>query len=78
MLRVGEALVDRGSPEALGLVAYAGAAFAQVVAEVLALADRIGLRLSGDDEAPARRHFTVTAAMSGCSGTPPGDQRSGR
>jgi thiaminase (transcriptional activator TenA) len=28
---------------------------------VLALADRIGWRLSGDDEARARRHFTVTS-----------------
>jgi thiaminase (transcriptional activator TenA) len=28
---------------------------------VLALADRIGWPLSGDDEARARRHFTVTS-----------------
>ena len=37
------------------------AAFGQVVAEALALADRIGSRLGGDDEARARHHFTLTA-----------------
>jgi thiaminase/transcriptional activator TenA len=62
--RVGEALTDRGSPDtrySAWIGTYASAEFAQVVAEALALADRIGSRLSGDDEARARHHFTVTS-----------------
>jgi hypothetical protein len=41
--------------------AHADAALAQVVAKALALADRIGSRLGGDDEARSRHHFTLTA-----------------
>ena len=62
--RVGEALTDRGSPDtrySAWIGTYASAEFAKVVAEALALADRIGSRLSSDDEARARHHFTVTS-----------------
>jgi len=62
--RVAKALADRGSPDpryGAWIGAYADAEFAQVVAEALALADRIGLRLGGDDEARARHHFTLTS-----------------
>jgi thiaminase (transcriptional activator TenA) len=62
--RVGDALVDRGSPDPryqAWIATYASAEFAQVVAEALALADRVGPGLGGDDEARARRHFTVTS-----------------
>src|SRR6266516_1182127 len=62
--RVGKALMDRGSPDPryrAWIDTYAGPEFDQVVAEALALADRIGSRLGGDDEARAHHHFTVTA-----------------
>jgi thiaminase/transcriptional activator TenA len=54
------------------------AEFAQVVAEALALADRIGPRLGGDDEARGRRHFTVTARYEWMFWTPPGGWSVGR
>jgi thiaminase (transcriptional activator TenA) len=40
---------------------YAGAEFPPGFAEAVALADRIGSRVCGDDEARARRHFSVTS-----------------
>ena len=62
--RVGEALVAKGSPDERyqrWIDSYAGEEFAAVVAEVLAVADDIGPRLSADDELRAARHFAVTA-----------------
>jgi thiaminase/transcriptional activator TenA len=62
--RVGEALVERGSPDeryATWIDTYAGEEFAAVVAEVLALADRIGPNLSEAEKALALRHFCVTS-----------------
>ncbi len=62
--RVGAALVERGSPDPryrAWIDTYAGADFAEVVAEVLALTDRVGARLGADDEMRARRHFATTA-----------------
>ena len=62
--RVGAALVERGSRDPryrAWIDTYAGAEFAQVVAEALALADRIGPQLSHHEEALARQHFAVTA-----------------
>jgi thiaminase (transcriptional activator TenA) len=61
---VGSALVARGSPDARyqrWIDTYAGAGFADVVAEVLALADRVGPTLAAADEARARAHFRATA-----------------
>jgi thiaminase (transcriptional activator TenA) len=62
--RVGAALVERGSPDPryrAWIDTYAGGEFAAVVAEVLALADRVGARLGRDEEARARRHFAATS-----------------
>jgi thiaminase (transcriptional activator TenA) len=62
--RVGDALMSGGSPDPryqAWINTYASAEFAQVVAEALALADRIGPRLGDDDEARARSHFVVTS-----------------
>jgi thiaminase (transcriptional activator TenA) len=61
---VGEALVARGSPEPSyqsWIDTYAGEEFAASVAEVLALADRIGPDLAAGESARANEHF-VTAA----------------
>jgi thiaminase/transcriptional activator TenA len=62
--RVGAALVERGSPDeryATWIDTYAGEEFAAVVAEVLALADRIGPELSETESALAHRHFCLTS-----------------
>jgi thiaminase/transcriptional activator TenA len=62
--RVGEALVERGSPDerySTWIDTYASDEFAAVVAEVLALADRIGPDLSESEKALALQHFCVTA-----------------
>ncbi|MBN9619087.1 MAG: thiaminase II [Actinobacteria bacterium] len=62
--RVGAELVERGSPNPhyqRWIDTYAGDAYAQTVAEVLAAADRLGTGLSPDDERRARRHFVVTS-----------------
>jgi thiaminase/transcriptional activator TenA len=62
--RVGAALVDRGSPDdryRAWINTYAGSEFADVVAEVLALADRVGPQLSHDEAVRARQHFAVTS-----------------
>jgi thiaminase (transcriptional activator TenA) len=61
---VGAALVTRGSPDVRyqrWIDTYAGEEFTGVVAEVLALADRIGPKLSVEAEARARGHFVTTA-----------------
>lgn len=62
--RVGEALVRRGSPDTryqLWIDTYASAEFAAVVAEVLALADRIGPALGADDAARSAQRFVATS-----------------
>jgi thiaminase/transcriptional activator TenA len=62
--RVGEALVRRGSPDVrfqTWINTYAGDAFAETVAEVLVLADRVGPALGADDEQRARGHFVATS-----------------
>jgi thiaminase/transcriptional activator TenA len=62
--QVGAALVERGSPDeryATWIGTYAGDEFAAVVAEVLALADRIGPDLSETESSLARNHFCLTS-----------------
>jgi thiaminase/transcriptional activator TenA len=62
--RVGADLVAAGSPDPryqAWIDTYAGDAFAAVVADVLALADRAGPTLGADDAARARRHFVTTS-----------------
>ena len=62
--RVGAELVGRGSPDpryARWIDTYAGGAFAATVAEVLALADRVGAGLGPDESARATGHFVTTA-----------------
>lgn len=62
--RVGEALVAKGSPDGRyqrWIDTYAGDEFAAVVAEVLAVADELGPRLSADDDRRAAEHFMVTS-----------------
>lgn len=62
--RVGEALVERGSPDARyqrWIDTYAGDEFATTVAQVLAVADRIGPPLGAEDDERAHRHFATTA-----------------
>jgi thiaminase (transcriptional activator TenA) len=62
--RVGAALVAQGSPDRRyqrWIDTYAGEAFAATVAEVLALADRVGVALGDHERARAGVHFTTTA-----------------
>jgi thiaminase/transcriptional activator TenA len=62
--RVGAALVEQGSPDARyqsWIDTYAGDAFAATVAEVLALADRIGAGLADGEDARAARHYVTTS-----------------
>lgn len=62
--RVGAALVQRGSPDpryARWIDTYGGEEFTAVVAEVLALTDRVGAGLGPADEARATAHFGTTA-----------------
>jgi thiaminase/transcriptional activator TenA len=62
--RVGEALVARGSPDPRyqrWIDTYAGEAFAETVAQVLAVADRAGTDLGAAEERRAHRHFVATA-----------------
>ncbi len=57
-------LVERGSPDPRyqrWIDSYADDEYQIMVAEVLALADNIGLDLSAADEARARAHFAATA-----------------
>lgn len=62
--RVGEALAASGSPDPryqAWIDAYAGEAFAAVVAEVLAFTDRVGTRLTEDEAERAAAHFRTAA-----------------
>ena len=62
--RVGEALVERGSPDPRfqrWIDSYGGDDFAATVAQVLALTDQIGLELNLAEETVARAHFATTA-----------------
>ncbi len=62
--RVGAALLERGSPDPRfqrWIDSYGGEEFADTVAMVLDLTDRIGPQLHSDDEAVARAHFATTA-----------------
>jgi thiaminase (transcriptional activator TenA) len=62
--RVGKELIERGSPDERyqrWIDTYAGEEFAATVAEVLALADRVGRELSAPEDRAARNHFWVTA-----------------
>ncbi len=62
--RVGAELLEQGSPDPRyqrWIDTYAGDAFAVAVAEVLALADRIGPELSASEREGAQRHFATTA-----------------
>jgi len=61
--RIGAALVSQGSPDARyqrWIDTYADEAFATVVEEVLALADRTGPSLSADERSRANTHFVTT------------------
>jgi thiaminase/transcriptional activator TenA len=62
--RVGDALLQRGSPDPRyqrWIDAYAGEEFAATVAEVLAVADRTGAALGADEAHRAGGHFVATA-----------------
>lgn len=62
--RVGEELLASGSTDARyqkWIDTYGGEEFAATVAEVLALADRVGPTLTAADEAAARAHFVTTS-----------------
>jgi thiaminase (transcriptional activator TenA) len=62
--RVGEALVERGSPDPRyqrWIDTYAGDEFAAAVAAVLAVADRIGDSLGADEAVRSQRHFVTTS-----------------
>jgi thiaminase/transcriptional activator TenA len=62
--RVGAALLEQGSPDARyqrWIDTYAGADFEATVAEVLALAEKIGPDLNPVEDSRARKHFAVTA-----------------
>ncbi|MEW5809976.1 MAG: thiaminase II [Actinomycetota bacterium] len=61
---VGAALAERGSTDPRyqrWIDSYGGDEFAATVAEVLALADRVGPTLTEADEAVARAHFVTTS-----------------
>jgi thiaminase (transcriptional activator TenA) len=62
--RVGEALLDKGSPEPLyqrWIDTYGGEQFGAVVSEVLALTDRIGAELSAGERERMRHHFLASS-----------------
>jgi thiaminase/transcriptional activator TenA len=62
--RVGAALVERGSPDPRyqrWIDTYAGDAFAAVVADVLAVTDRVGASLNDSERSRAAVHFATTA-----------------
>jgi thiaminase/transcriptional activator TenA len=78
---VGADLVKRGSPDPRyqrWIDTYADDEYQTIVAEVLALADDVGLTPCAADEARARAHSPQRPATSGCSGTPRGAARYGR
>ena len=61
---VGKALLERGSPDPRyqrWIDTYGGEEFAALVRAVLALADRIGPRLSDDERAAMTRHVVTTS-----------------
>jgi thiaminase/transcriptional activator TenA len=61
---VGKSLLDQGSPNPLyqrWIDTYGGQEFADIVRAVLALADRLGEGLSGEEEARVTEHFVTTA-----------------
>jgi thiaminase/transcriptional activator TenA len=61
---VGAQLVERGSPDPRyqrWINTYADDDYQTIVAEVLALADDVGVTLSDADEARARAHFATSA-----------------
>jgi thiaminase (transcriptional activator TenA) len=61
---VGAELIERGSPDPRyqsWIDTYSGDEYTAIVAEALAVADRIGPRLAPDDDARARQHFVTTA-----------------
>jgi thiaminase/transcriptional activator TenA len=62
--RVGESLIERGSPDPRyqrWINTYAGDAFAATVAQVLTVADRIGPTLGAEDARRAELHFVATS-----------------
>jgi thiaminase/transcriptional activator TenA len=62
--RVGEALLERGSPDKryqMWIDTYAGEEFASSVAAVLALGDRIGPQLTAAEKMTATGHFVTSA-----------------
>jgi thiaminase (transcriptional activator TenA) len=61
---VGDALLPRSSPEPLyarWIATYGGEEFGQIVADVLALVDRVGERASAAEQAAMREHVVATA-----------------
>jgi thiaminase (transcriptional activator TenA) len=62
--RVGEALLEQGSPDPLyarWIAMYGGADFQAVVDAVLEVADRVGEQASAAERALMREHFTTTS-----------------
>jgi len=62
--RVGEALLERGSPDPLfqrWIDTYGGEEFAGIVQAVLGVADRLGEGLSAAEEERVARHFRATS-----------------
>lgn len=62
--RVGAALYERSSPDPLyarWIAAYGGAEFQEVVAQVLAVTDRVGEEISPAERARAYAHFVTTS-----------------
>jgi thiaminase/transcriptional activator TenA len=62
--RVGEALLERGSPDPLyarWIAMYGGAEFQAVVDDVLEVTDRVGTGVSDAERALMREHFTTTS-----------------
>jgi thiaminase/transcriptional activator TenA len=62
--RVGDALIDRGSPDKryqMWIDTYAGEEFAASVAAVLALGDEVGPRLTAAEKQTATGHFVTSA-----------------
>jgi thiaminase/transcriptional activator TenA len=61
---VGKALLARSSPDPLyarWIATYGGDEFAAIVADVLALVDRLGIRLAPAEQASMREHVTTTS-----------------
>jgi thiaminase (transcriptional activator TenA) len=61
---VGKALLDRGSPDPLyarWIDTYGGEEFGDIVAQVLALTDRVGAGVSNGERDRMREHFVTTS-----------------